>query len=202
MKYTLLATLLGSSMMLHASTINVPTTTVNGTDVFSGPTFAVSGNYTASDSFSLTAVGAVDLASGAFTANAAGVIIQPDPTNTQAHPGQVTMSGPFPYASVLIGGGALPFVAFFPADASAGLGSPTPPSTVSATRTVGDLWGGAATLSNGQQLEFRINDINTGDNSGAFRILTTEGDAVPDGGATLGLLGIGAGALAFARSRK
>ena len=62
-----------------ADTLTIPTdiTVFGKTDVFSGPSFVVSGAFGATDWFALTADGTVDLASGRFTANAAGVIVAP-----------------------------------------------------------------------------------------------------------------------------
>ncbi len=171
--------------------------TVNGTDVFSGPSFVVSGDFSDTDTLSLRADGLVDLASGNFMANAAGVIVAPATTNTGGHPGEVTLSGGFPYAALLIGNGSLGFFPVFPADASAGFGSPTPPSFVEiSNRTLGDIFGSGVMIANGSSLEFRINDINTGDNSGAYQLTQSDVSAVPE--PTTGIsLGLGLAALAF-----
>jgi hypothetical protein len=144
---------------------------VNGTDVFSGPSITVVGNFDDTDTLSLRADGLVDLASGNFTANAAGVIVSPAVTNTGDNPGEVTLSGPFPYASLLIGNAALGFSPLFPADASAGFGSPTPPNFVEiSNRSLGDIFGAGVMIANGDMLEFRVHDINTSDNSGFYEL--------------------------------
>ena len=104
-----------------ADTLTIPTdiTVFGKTDVFSGPSFVVSGAFGATDWFALTADGTVDLASGRFTANAAGVIVAPGSTNTGNSPGQ-TATAPasavapgFPYASLLIGNGDLGYFPVF-----------------------------------------------------------------------------------------
>ncbi len=165
----------------HAISLNIPTTTISGVNVFSGPTFVVSGNYGLSDLVSVEGIGTVDLAFGNFTANAAGVITAPPVTNTGNNPGQTSPAlagSPLPgapYAAVLIGNATLGFHVLFAADASAGLGSAAPPTDIFATRTIGDIFGAA--IANGTVLEFRINDINTFDNSGSFTIKSV---AVPD----------------------
>src|SRR5246127_4578065 len=131
----------------HGVQMSIPTTVVNGTDVFSGPTFAVSGNFGLTDFVNVEAIGTVDLASGAFTANAAGVITAPATTNTGAHPGETSPANPGatlpgePYAALLIGNTSLGFHLLFPADASTGLGHSSPPTDIFASRTIGDLFG-------------------------------------------------------------
>lgn len=166
--------------------LDIPTTTINGTDVFSGPSFTVSGDFALTDFISVEAVGTVDLSFGSFTANAAGVITAPPITNTGASPGQTspaldgaTLPGS-PYAALLIGNTTLGFHLLFPADAAAGLGSASPPTDIFATRTISEIFG--APISNGTLLEFRVNDINTDDNSGAFRLLNAGSVSnVPEG---------------------
>jgi hypothetical protein len=156
----------------RASSLVIPTTTVLGTDVFSGPMFTVSGTYGPTDTVNVIAAGTVDLGSGTFTANAAGVIVAPPTTNTGNHPGE-TASGPggFPFASLLIGNGNLGFFPLFPADASTGLGNSTPPTTISEVRTLGDIFGPSVSITNGTVLELLVNDTNPiTDNSGAFLV--------------------------------
>jgi hypothetical protein len=178
------AATLAAMVTAHGVQMSIPTTVVNGTDVFSGPTFSVSGNFGLTDFVNVEAIGTVDLASGAFTANAAGVITAPATTNTGAHAGQTSPANPGatlsgePYAALLIGNTSLGFHLLFPADASTGLGNSSPPTDIFASRTIGDLFG--APLANGTILEFRVNDINTGDNSGSFTISNAKAAAVPD----------------------
>jgi hypothetical protein len=179
-----IAATLAASITAQGAQMSIPTTVVNGTDVFSGPSFTVSGNFGLSDFVSVESIGTVDLAAGGFTANAAGVITAPPTTNTGNHPGDTSpaLAGAplpgLPYAALLIGNSTLGFHLLFPADASAGLGSATPPTDIFATRTIGDVFG--ASVANGTVLEFRINDINTGDNSGSFTVGNARGQAVPD----------------------
>jgi PEP-CTERM motif len=176
--------------------------TVNGTDVFSGPSFVVAGNFGDTDTLSLRADGLVDLASGSFTANAAGVIVSPATTNTGAHPGDVTLSAGFPYAALLLGNGSLGFFPVFPADAAAGFGSPTPPSFVEiSNRSLGAIFGSGVMISNGSVLEFRINDINTGDNGGFYELTQSDIAAVPEPATGISfVLGLAAAAV-FLRRR-
>ena len=177
------------------------TLTVLGTDYLNGvtgPTFVVNGNYVGTDTITLTADGTVDLANGSFTANAAGVVISPNPTNTGATPGQVTLSGGIPYAALLLGNGSLGFFPVFPANAANGLGSLTPPTTLTLINApLSSIFGAGVNIANGTVLQFRINDINSLDNSGAFRV-----SAVPEPSSML-LMGAGLlSVVAFRRKLK
>jgi hypothetical protein len=169
-----LAAILASGATGHAIQMVIPTTVVSGVNVFSGPSFTVSGNYGLNDFVWIEAIGTVDLNVGNYTANAAGVIVAPPTTNTGNNPGQTSPALPgspnpgAPYAALLIGNSILGFHPLFPADLSAGLNSATPPTDIFAQQTIGSLFGVA--IPNGTVLEFRINDINTGDNSGSFTI--------------------------------
>jgi hypothetical protein len=203
MKKNQLAAILSLSLCAgaHAANLDVPTTTVLGTDVFSGPTFTVSGNYGAGDTVDLTVSGTVDLASGDYTANAAGILVSPPTSNTGSHPGQTSPgAGGLPYAALLLGNSTLGFFPLFPADTADGLGSSTPPTTLSVDETLGSIFGNSVSIPDGTVLELEVDDINTYDNSGSF----TVGNAisgVPDGGTTVALLGLSLAGLAALRRR-
>jgi hypothetical protein len=184
--------LLAATALLRADALLVPNVTVLGTNSADGmgfdnggPSFTVGSNLLGTDTLSLMVSGTVDLASGQFTANAAGIIIGPDPTNTGNHPGEVAPNSGNPalnYAALLIGNGTLGFFQVFPSSADFGLGNASPPSTLTLTdRTLADI-GFVGGLTSGTVLEFRVSDINFGDNSGAFDI--TQG-AVPEPGTTM-----------------
>ncbi len=174
----------------RAATLTIPAAiTVLGTNVFAGPTFTVSGNFSVTDYFAMEADGEVGLAGSNFYNNAAGIVTRPGTTNTGAHPGQVSpasggsVAPGLPYGALFIGNNTVGFHQVFQANAANGLGSATPPLALSVNRTIGDLFG--ASIANGTVLMFRINDINTGDNSGGFRL-----SPVPEP-ATLALLAFG-----------
>jgi hypothetical protein len=165
----------------QGGTLFIPQTMVLATDVLSGPSFIVSGNFGPNDVVNVSGAGLVDLAfgSGDFIANAAGVIVAPQTTDDGLHPGEIgfdpaALEPNLPLAAVLIGNDSLGFFPLFPANASAGLGSPTPPSDVSALdRTLGDIFGpGFGGISSGTTLQLRVNDSYFLDNIGFFLINT------------------------------
>lgn len=205
MKRVLLLTLL-TSVATFATPLLLPNITVLGTDSADGvgfdaggPTFTVVGNFLSTDTLSLIVSGTVDLANGGFTANAAGIITAPATTNTGAHPGQTSPNADnasFDYAALLIGNSTLGFHQVFLASAANGLGSSTPPTTLFLPATTLGALGFASGLSNGTVLEFRVSDINSGDNSGAFNI-----SQAPEPG-TFSLLALGLCGAAFAMRRR
>src|SRR5437773_10072010 len=103
------AATLAVAVTAYGLQMNIPTTVVNGIDVFSGPSFTVSGNFGLGDFISVDAIGTVDLNLGNFTPNAAGVITAPPLSNTGDNPGQTAPAPPgaplpgLPYAALLLG---------------------------------------------------------------------------------------------------
>lgn len=196
---------LASAALLCANSLLIPSVTVLGTNSADGtgfdnggPDFTVVGNFLSTDTVSLTVSGTVDLAGGDFTANAAGIIVSPSITNTGNTPGETAANSGNPalnYAALLIGNSTLGFFQLFPSSTEFGLGSSTPPTTLTLTdRTLGDI-GFTSGLSNGTVLELRVSDINAYDNSGAFNL-----SQVPEPG-TIVLLGF-ALCVVFSRGRK
>jgi parallel beta-helix repeat protein len=155
--------------------IPIPPTTVTGKDVLVQendpfPSFTLDRDYGPEDFFCLRATGTVDLASGRFTANAAGVIVSPDPTNTGRSPGETSpgTSG-FPFASLLIGIGESGFVPYFtPANSGLNENGIPGPTTLEEEKTLGELFETGAV--EGTLIQFKVNDSNEGDNSGAFEV--------------------------------
>ena len=180
---------------VQAAQLIIPNTTVLGTNVFSGPTFTVSQNFLPSDTLSVNVSGTVDLFFGQFTANAAGVIVSPQITNTGNSPGQ-TAAGPGgrPFGSLLIGNNTLGFFPLFSANAANGLGNANPPTNLSLSGVpLSSIFTtvGFTGITAGTVLEFRVNDgiTNWNDNSGQFFITSTPEPSTILG---LGVLGFGA----------
>ena len=178
---------------VQAAQLIIPNTTVLGTNVSSGPTFTVSQNFLPSDTLSVNVSGTVDLFFGQFTTNAAGVIVSPSVTHTQNSPGEV-YNGPGnrPYGSLLIGNNTLGFFPLFSATPANGLGNANPPTNLSLSGVpLSSIFTnvGFTGIANGTVLEFRVNDLNTFDNSGQFVIASTPEPSTILG---LGVLGFGA----------
>ena len=184
---------------VQAAQLIIPNTTVLGTNVFSGPTFTVSQNFLPSDTLSVNVSGTVDLFFGEFTANAAGVIVSPQTTNTGNSPGQ-TVAGPRGqlYGSLLIGNNTLGFFPLFSATPANGLGNANPPTNLSLSGVpLSSIFTnvGFTGIANGTVLEFRVNDGNPDGNSGQFVISSPPPSTSTPEPSTilgLGLLGFGA----------
>jgi hypothetical protein len=171
------------SDIVQGGTLIIPTTALQGTDVASGPSFTVSGNFGANDVVSVRGVGVVDVATGEFTVNVAGVIVAPQTTLTGNHPGEVSnvnaIRPDVPTGAVLIGKYSLGFSPLFLDDTTTGLGSPTPSIDISViNRSLGDIFGsGFGGIGSGTVLQPRVNDSATIpgdilDNSGTFPMST------------------------------
>ena len=160
------------SPALPARVLTFPTLTVDANDP-AGVAFTVTGNYSPSDTINVTVTGVAQIAGTTFAANAAGIIISPATTNTGAHPGQTSpnlSNTALPYGALLIGNNRLGYVPLIPASALNGLGSATPPTTVTSLATVGSLF--AAGLANGTVLNLVVSDCKGcyGDNARSYRI--------------------------------
>ncbi len=166
---------LAATPCARADLLVIPPLTISGmSTITTGPTFVVSGNYGPMDMVNVQVAGTVDIASGGYTANAAGVVLSPPLTNQGTVPGSIalTPSG-FPFAALMIGNPTLGYFPLFPADANSGLGSPTPPSSFPTMRQLDALFGATFTsLTNGTVLRLWVNDTDYSDNSGSFRVQT------------------------------
>lgn len=154
-----------------AGTITINSTVVNGTDVFSGPTFTLTSTVQPTDTLTLTARGEVFLQDGpAYGTNAAGVVTTAAGVVTTAGStvvGGTSLNGSTNFGSLLIGNSTLGFFQIFPANISNGLGSLTPSDLLTTTLSFSSL-GFVSAIPSGTILQFRVSDINTGDNSGSF----------------------------------
>ena len=152
---------------LTAGTISIPSTTVNGTDVFSGPTITLTSTVLPTDTLTLTASGEVFLQTGnTYGTNAAGVVTTAGSTGV----GGTMLNGSTNFGALLLGNSTFGFHQLFPANAANGLGSPTPPSLLTLTSVPLSSLGFSSTMPGSTVLEFRISDTNTIDNSGSFTV--------------------------------
>ena len=72
---SLVAVMLAYAITTFAGTISIPSTTVNGTDVFSGPTLTLTSQVNPTDTLTLTTSGQVFLqGASAYGTNPAGVV--------------------------------------------------------------------------------------------------------------------------------
>lgn len=186
---------------LAAQDLLVPVTTVASNDVFSGPSFVVPTALSATDRLFLTVTGTVSLQGASrYGTNAAGVVVV---AGSQPVGGTSTFnSGPntFNFGALLLGNATLGFHQLFAADAAAGLGSAAPPTTLTLDGvTLGSIFG--AGLDAGTVLEFRVADINTGDNAGGFSLSQNGGPTTVPEPSTVLLVGSGALLLGLARRR-
>jgi hypothetical protein len=154
-----------------AVSLTIPTTTVNGTDVFSGPSFTVTSNFLGTDTISLNVSGTVDLISGGFTTNAAGILTQPSPNFGGLNVGDFfTNGGTIAGGALLLGNSTLGFYQLFAPNATNGLGSSNPPTNLSLTNVSLSSIGFGSGFTNGTVLEFRVFDSDNFNNSGAFTV--------------------------------
>src|SRR5436190_23009375 len=115
---SLFALMLASVATTFAATITISSTTVNGTDVFSGPTLTLTSSVVSTDTLTLTTIGQVFLQSGStYGTNAAGVL------TTAGSPTGVGGSSPNPstgttYGSLLFGNSTFGFVQVYPTNAA------------------------------------------------------------------------------------
>jgi hypothetical protein len=162
----LITTALGAASA-SAATFTIPTTTVLGTNVDSGPSFTVNGNFTGSDLISLEASGTVNLATdklplGYFT-NPAGIATQPTFAG-QNIGGAASGPGGFNFGALLLGNSSLGFFNVFPSNSS-------PSSSLALNNVTLASLGFTGGFADGTVLEFRINDITSGtNNAGSYSV--------------------------------
>ncbi len=184
-----------------AQPLQIPVTSVLGTNVFGGPSFTVPTALGGTATLSLTVAGGVSVqSSGQWGTNAAGVIVVPG-TSGVGQTGTFTNEfGTFNFGALLIGNTTLGFRQLFAATAANGLGSAAPPTTLTLTDVpLSSIFGGG--LQAGTVLELRVADINTFDNGGSFTL--SQPSAVIPEPSTHALLAAGlAGAVAVARRRR
>ncbi|WP_373539374.1 PEP-CTERM sorting domain-containing protein [Chamaesiphon sp.] len=197
----LIATALSTSSA-NAASLTIPTTTVNGTDVFSGPSFTVTSNFLGTDTISLDVSGTVNLTGAGYITNAAGILTQPTTSFGSRPTGDFVVRSPgINWGALLLGNTTLGFRQLFPATTANGLGSSNPPTNLSLTNVTLDSIFGSG-LINGTVLQFRISDSDNFNNSGAFTVsspINQPTTAVPEPFTIIGTL---IGGTAAVRMRK
>ncbi|MBI4893122.1 MAG: PEP-CTERM sorting domain-containing protein [Acidobacteria bacterium] len=173
---------------------------VNSTDIGPGVVFLTTAMaYAPTDRINISTVGTVCLQPGdTFCTNGAGVVVIAGSSPV----GGSLLNGSTSFGSLLMGNATLGFFQIFPTDASNGLGSGAPPTTVTRDVDLATL-GFAAGIGSGEALEFRISDTFSGDNSGSFRVsdLSKQVGAVPEPGSVT-LVAAGIAGLLFLRRRR
>lgn len=161
-----------------AQGLQVPVTTVLGTDVFSGPTFTVPTALTGADVLSLTVSGVVTLQTGLYGTNAAGVVVVPGTTDVGGTSTFTVGGTTYNFGALLLGNTSIGFRQLFAADAAAGLGDAAPPTTLSLVDVpLASIFGGG--LAAGTVLELRVADDLAIDNGGSFT-LSQPGTVTPE----------------------
>jgi hypothetical protein len=188
---TLSATLLAGAIAAFAGTMSIPSTTVNGTDVFAGPTLTLTLAVAPTDTLTLTASGQVFLqdVQGVtfYGTNAAGVVTTPGTLGV----GGSSANGSTTFGALLFGNSTFGFVQVFPTNTGNGLGNATPPSSLTVTSVTFSSLGFNTPMPVGTVLEFLTSDINTIDNSGSFLVSGSinTAAAVPEPGSLAMVLG-------------
>lgn len=174
--------------------------TVGPNDTASGRPFAVPSALSASDMISLPAAGTTCLQSSgtACCTNAPGIVVVAGTTPV----GGFSMNGATAFGALLLGNGTLGFHQVFAISAANGLGSGTPPTTLTILDTPGSI-GFASGTGAGEVLEFRLSDTLTSDNAGGYRIteIPVQEGQVPEP-ASFALVAAGAAALVALRRRR
>jgi hypothetical protein len=140
---------------------------VNGTDVFSGPTLTLTSQVNPTDTLTLTTSGQVFLqGASAYGTNPAGVVTTAGTTGV----GGSSANGSTTFGALLFGNSTFGFVQVYPTNATDGLGSLTPPSSLRVAAVSFSSLGFSTAMPSGTILQFRVSDINTGDNFGSFTV--------------------------------
>jgi hypothetical protein len=187
--------LLASAITTFAGTISIPGTTVIGTDALSGPTLTLTAAVAPTDTLTLTTTGEVFLQGpSAYGTNAAGVVT----TAGTAGVGGSSTNGSTTFGALLFGNSTFGFVQVYPTNAGNGLGSATPPASLSVIAVSLSSLGFNTSMPIGTVLQFLISDTITSDNFGSFLVsgsINTAGQngVVPEPGSiAMVLLGLAA----------
>ena len=157
-----------------AATVTLPggTLTVPGTST-TGVSFVYSGTLTQNDTIALTQAGNPCLQTAAYCTNGAGVVTVAGSTgvggtSTFSGPSGGVPAGTWHFGALLMTISGVGAVQVFPTNAANGLGSATPPASLSlSSTTLGSLGFGTFSQVN-PTITFIVADNNFGDNSGQF----------------------------------
>jgi hypothetical protein len=200
-----IASLALQSIPASAANLTFSSTVNSGSPT--GLALAGGGNFLSTDVFSLSATGTANYAgfpNPAYVTNAAGV-------TTQAYTGtpNIPVGGSNPGANnatagaLLIGNGTIGYFQLFPTNATNGLGSGTPPNTVSFSNiTLASIFGTALNTTPTSSLNIITNDTVYADNVGVFTLngsIAAPSTAVPEPFTIIGTL---VGGTAAVRLRK
>ncbi len=166
------ALLVGCIGTVQASTISLPSAVVPGSAAAGGPSFMTTTAWQPGDVLEALISGTVNFDSTRpdfYSAdwNAAGIVVNtynPNLTVGQTLPAYINQG----YLRLALGNPTLGFFPLLEANAADGLGSAAPPTTLTLSRTVSDIFG--AGLPAGTMLEYRVYDSPTTDNTGAFTV--------------------------------
>ena len=168
----------------------------------SGSSFSYSGTLTQAATIALTAGGAsCEQAGGVYCTNASGVVVIAGSSAVGAATSFTGIvggfSGTWNYGALIMTISGVGSVQVFPANAANGLGSATPPGTLSKASTSLSALGFSNFSVVNPTITFTTADNNYGDNSGGFTITQTGASTTP-APSTLVLLLIGLAAVAIA----
>ncbi|MEO1527617.1 MAG: PEP-CTERM sorting domain-containing protein [Planctomycetota bacterium] len=134
--------------------------------------FTLLQSFTPDDLITITASGVVDFrAGGGADENAAGISLEPAFVGTSNQVTDVASGRSLEAGALAIWNNSLGAFNLFPVDASTGLGSSSPPTNLSVTRRIGDVFStsGFSGLSAGEEFRLLNVDVNSG-NSGSFTV--------------------------------
>jgi exosortase sorting signal-containing protein len=157
-----------ASVQLPGATLTVPGTSATGTS------FTFTGTLTGADTITLTQSGNPCLQGpAAYCTNGAGVltVAGSSPVGAAASfsgPAGVIPAGTWTFGSLLMSISGVGTVQIFPTNAAAGLGSPTPPASLTLPATTLSALGFGTFTQTNPTIRFIVADTNFADNGGQF----------------------------------
>jgi hypothetical protein len=182
-----------------ANTVTLPGSLLVDATSATGTSFIFSGTLTQADTLSLVASGTPCLqSSGTFCTNAAGVVVIASTSGV----GTSLANGATTFGSLLLSiSGTGQTEQIFPTDAGNGLGSLSPPTSLSLSATSLSALGFNPFTVVNPTLTFTVSDTIRTDNSGSFALSQPVGAGVPEP-STWALMILGFAGLGFMASRR